>query len=174
MDSSVLLKDQIWFLRVCNHVSNELYTWSTSDAMVFAVCLHSDIICSDSWCEAPYSVASFIFEMDLHCHRLLYLVNQFVDWSTIYVGTPHSLWCPLHLIEFARQELRCIRVESLHLYICLSVWLLACLPVWSICFPVVYWLLFVSCHSCQFTASFVKFLCFITLSTSFSPFISLS
>ena len=27
MDSSVLLKDQIWFLRVCHHVSNVLYTW---------------------------------------------------------------------------------------------------------------------------------------------------
>jgi len=25
MDSSVSLKDQIWFLRVCHHVSNELY-----------------------------------------------------------------------------------------------------------------------------------------------------
>ena len=25
MDSSVLLKDQIWFLRVCHHVSNVLY-----------------------------------------------------------------------------------------------------------------------------------------------------
>jgi len=26
MDSSVSLKDQIWFLRVCHHVSNVLYT----------------------------------------------------------------------------------------------------------------------------------------------------
>jgi hypothetical protein len=54
--------------------------------------------------------------MDLHCCRLLpYGVNQLVDCNTIYVGTPHSLWFPLHLIEFARQELRYIRVESLYL-----------------------------------------------------------
>jgi len=25
MDSSVLLKDQIWFLRLCHHIPNELY-----------------------------------------------------------------------------------------------------------------------------------------------------
>jgi hypothetical protein len=96
------------------------YTWSTSDAMVFAVCLHSSIICSWLLMWSTLLCWSFIFEMDLHCHRLLpYVVNQLVDWSTIYVGTPHSLWFPLHLIEFARQELRYIRVESLCVCICL-------------------------------------------------------
>jgi hypothetical protein len=26
MDSSVALKDEIWFLRICHHISNVLYT----------------------------------------------------------------------------------------------------------------------------------------------------
>jgi hypothetical protein len=39
----------------------------------------------------------------------------------------------------------------------------------SFSYPVVHWLLVISCHSCRFIApSDVKFLCFITLSTSFS------
>ena len=30
MDSSVSLKDQIWFLRVCHHISNVLYLFNAS------------------------------------------------------------------------------------------------------------------------------------------------
>ena len=46
MDSSVLLKDQIWFLRVCHHVSNVLYSvWSLgSDISSALFCRETRII----------------------------------------------------------------------------------------------------------------------------------
>jgi hypothetical protein len=38
MDSSISAKDEIWFLRVCHHVSNALYQFRTSTTAQLCFC----------------------------------------------------------------------------------------------------------------------------------------
>ena len=62
MDSSVSLKDQIWFLRVCHHVLNELYLKQAISAVL-------GLFHCDSWWLIPSCMPSLIFRLDGHISR---------------------------------------------------------------------------------------------------------
>jgi len=87
IDSSVSLKDQIWFLRVCHHVSNMLYLhWCCADIRPRYAELTCANIITDAWQFSNFCICFWHAVLSLHHHcTSLWMDNMFCPWKQNHI-----------------------------------------------------------------------------------------
>jgi hypothetical protein len=105
MDSSVSSKDEIWFLRMCHHISNAVYVhvnWKQLPCNI--ILMWSLSWCHDSWIPASDIIIHFI---DIGS---IYLFKQSVSVHKHWFARPCAWWnyhlwkCCLHVLGRTMQQ----------------------------------------------------------------------
>ena len=80
MDSSVSLKDEIWFLCVCHHVSNAVYCLDGRQSWYGRFVEDERVVCRPDVCTTAYCLATALNELAHLHHTLQFTGTRWRSW----------------------------------------------------------------------------------------------